>query len=85
MPIVALTGSADVLGGLPTEPTVRVRVVRSTAAENDDGTWSVTAYAAEDQIPGLQALGCDVRVIVTQGDLQDRWVSLAIADDEPDA
>ena len=84
MPIVALTASRDVLGRLPNADTVTVSVVRSTAAENPDGTWSVTAYTTDDQIPALEALGCEVRVVVTESDMQDRWASVEIFE-PPDA
>jgi hypothetical protein len=40
---------------------VSVSIVGSTAEDNDDGTWSVTVYAGEDQIPALEALGTPSR------------------------
>jgi len=73
MATLALTGPADLLRRLVSEPSVTVSVVISTAEENDDGTWTVTAYAAEDQIPALEALGHTVTVIADDATLLAQW------------
>ena len=80
MATLALTGSRDLLGRLPSQP-VPFSIVASTAAENDDGTWSVTGYAAEDQIPALEALGYSVQVVTSDAELLDRWHEIEV--DEP--
>jgi hypothetical protein len=81
MATLALTGPRDLLGRLPSEGSVSVSIVASTAEKNDDGTWSVTVYAGEDQVPALEALGCTVRVVTTDAELLARWEEIAV--DEP--
>ncbi len=73
MAILELTAPAGVLLGLPQARTVRVSVVRSTATDRGDGSWSVTVHATEDQIPALRALGCTVRIIVDDATQLARW------------
>jgi hypothetical protein len=73
MAILALTAAPEVLRGLPTDPTLQIGVVRTTAIDNADGTWSVTAHGGEDQIPALQALGCTVRIVLTDAAQLARW------------
>jgi len=83
MATLALTASRDLLGRLPSQESVSVSIVGSTAEENDDGTWSVTVYAGENQIPALEALGYAIEVITTDAELVARWQEIAV--DEPEA
>jgi hypothetical protein len=76
--ILALTGPRDLLVRLPAQESVSVSIMASTADENDDGTWTVTAYAGEDQIPALEALGYQVEVITTDAQLLARWQEIAV-------
>ena len=80
MATLALTGPGELLGRLPSQ-SLPVSVVASTAEENDDGTWSVTAYAAEDQVPALEVLGYSVRVVTADAELLARWQEIEV--DEP--
>jgi hypothetical protein len=82
MATLALTASRDLLGRLPSQESVSVSIVASTAAENDDGTWSVTVYTAEDQVPTLEALGYAVEVLTTDAELVARWQEIDV--DEPE-
>lgn len=81
MATLALTASRDLLGRLPSQESVSVSIVGSTAEENDDGTWSVTVYAGEDQVPGLEALGYAVEVVTADAELVARWQEIDV--DEP--
>ena len=81
MATLALTASRDLLGRLPSQESVSVSIVGSTAEENDDGTWSVTVYAGEHQIPALEALGYAIEVMTTDAELVARWQEIAV--DEP--
>ncbi len=81
MATLAVTAERDLLGRLPSQPDVSVSIVASTAAENEDGTWSVTAYATEDQVPALEALGYTVQVVTGDAVLAARWQEIAL--DEP--
>jgi hypothetical protein len=71
--ILAVTAPLEALGMLPVDPTAPGAVVASTAADNGDGTWSVTVHAAEDQIPSMQEVGCTVEIIVSDADELARW------------
>jgi hypothetical protein len=51
MAALALTAPRDLLIQLTAEPSVTVSIVRTTAVENDDGTWTLIVYAPEDQVP----------------------------------
>jgi len=82
MATLALTASRDLLGRLPSQESVSVSIVGSTAEENDDGTWSVTVYAGENQIPALEALGYAIEVMTTDAELVARWQEIAV--DEPE-
>ena len=82
MATLALTASRDLLGRLPSQESVSVSIVGSTAEDNDDGTWSVTVYAGEDQIPALEALGYAIEVVTTDAELVARWQEIAV--DEPE-
>lgn len=81
MATLALTASRELLGRLPSQESVPVSIVGSTASENDDGTWSVTVYAGEDQVPALEGLGYAVEVVTTDAELIARWEEIAV--DEP--
>ena len=78
MATLALTGSRELLAGLPARDDVRVAVVASTATDNGDGTWSVTAHAAEDQIGALSALGFGVRLVVSDAEQDQRWSDVQV-------
>jgi hypothetical protein len=71
--ILAVTGTLEVLGQLPADTTAPGAVVSSTAADNGDGTWSVTVHAAEDQIAAMQEVGCTVEIVVSDADELARW------------
>jgi hypothetical protein len=74
--ILAVSGTLEVLGQLPADTTAPGAVVGSTAADNGDGTWSVTVHAAEDQIPGIQEIGCTVTIVVSDADELARWQAI---------
>ena len=76
MAILAVGGTLEVLGQLPAYTTAPGAVVGSTAADNGDGTWSVTVHAAEDQIPGMQEIGCTVTIVVSDADELARWQAI---------
>ena len=78
MAILALSGPRDLMVRLPAQESVSVAIMASTAAENADGTWTVTAYAAEDQLPALAALGYAVEVVTTDAQLLARWQEIAV-------
>lgn len=80
MATLALTASRDLLGRLPSQESVTVSIVASTAEENEDGTWSLTVYAAEDQVPALEALGYTVAVVTSDAALAARWLEIAVDD-----
>jgi len=80
MATLVLTGPADALGPLPTDPTVDVNVVIATAKANADGTWTVTAHAPEDQISGLEARGLTVQVVQSDDALLAVWQEIAVDD-----
>jgi hypothetical protein len=80
MAALALTASADLLRRLPAEATVTVSIVAPTATRNDDGSWTVTVYAREDQIPALTGLGYVVRIVTTDARLLARWREIEIDD-----
>jgi hypothetical protein len=77
---LAVTGPRDLLGRLPSQESVTVSIVASTAEENEDGTWSLTVYAAEDQVPALEALGYTVAVVTSDAALAARWLEIAVDD-----
>jgi hypothetical protein len=83
MALLFLTAPADVLGRLPSETSVRVGIVRTTAEENEDGTWSVIVLATEDQIPGLEALGHGVVLVETDAAQVARFHELDIDEGPP--
>jgi hypothetical protein len=66
--VLALTAPAGVLSQLAGNDDIQVAIVRATARDNGDGTWSVVVHAGEDQIPALQGLGCTVRTLTTDAE-----------------
>jgi hypothetical protein len=56
---------------------IRLSLVTGSAEEEEDGSWSVIAYAAEDQVPALEALGYAVRVVTSDAVLLARWDGIA--------
>jgi hypothetical protein len=84
MAVLALTATAEVLGGLPANADVPLAIVASTATDNADGTWTVTAETEEANIGALQALGCTVRTVITDAEQLERWQTLDTQiDNEP--
>lgn len=73
MAYLALTATADVLGAIPRNADFPLAVVGSTAQDNGDGTWSVTATTEEANIAALEALGCTVRTLVSDAEQLERW------------
>ncbi|HUZ34954.1 MAG TPA: hypothetical protein VMV17_01335 [Streptosporangiaceae bacterium] len=74
MAIVAITGTPDVLGQLPTIGSqFRLTLAGGTATDNGDGTWTVTGQTAEANIPALTGLGCTVVIAVSDADELARW------------
>jgi len=77
MAIVAITGSTAVLGQLPTVGnSFALALVRTTARDNGDGTWTVSGHTAAENIPALTALGCTVSIVVSDADELARWETL---------
>jgi hypothetical protein len=60
------------------EPSVTVSIVRTTALENEDGTWTLTVHADEDQIAALEALGHTVRVVESDASLLARGQEIEV-------
>jgi hypothetical protein len=87
MAMLRVTGPVAVLGGLPANESIQVSVVRTTAADNGDGTWTISAHAAEDQVPALTALGCTVQVVTSDVDEVAHWLVIGsqIDDQLPNA
>ena len=84
--VLALTATAEALGALPRNANFRLSVVSSTAQDNGDGTWSVTAATAEANIAALEALGCTVRTLVSDAEQLARWQVIDTQiDNEPPA
>jgi hypothetical protein len=73
MATLELRGSRELVGRLAAQASVRLSLVRASAEEDEDGTWSVIAYADEDQVPALEALGYTVRVVTTDATLLAMW------------
>jgi hypothetical protein len=78
MAFLAVTGPQDLMLRLPRQESVSVGILVSSAEENDDGTWSVTVYARDDQVPALEALGYTVRVVTTDAQLRSLWQELDV-------
>jgi len=82
--VLTLTGAVAVLGALPSATGFPLAVVRSTATDNGDGTWTVTAETEEGNIGALQALGCVVLTVVSDAEQLARWQTLDTQiDNEP--
>lgn len=82
MAIVAITGPVSVLSQLPTiDSSFPLALAPSTVADNDDGTWTVTAETPEENIPALTELGAAVQLIVSDDDELALWQAI---DDEVD-
>ena len=78
MAFLAVTASQDLMARLPRQESVSVGILGSSAEDNDDGTWSVTVYARDDQVPALEALGYAVRVVTTDAQLRSLWQELDV-------
>jgi hypothetical protein len=64
MATISVTGTPDVLGLLPTiGSSFALALADGTGKDNGDGTWTVTAMTAEENIPALAALGATVNVL----------------------
>ncbi|HTX97289.1 MAG TPA: hypothetical protein VME67_22080 [Mycobacterium sp.] len=48
-------------------------LVPATAREQDDGQWSVVAYAPTDTLDGLTARDYQVSILSDEATLQQRW------------
>jgi hypothetical protein len=73
MAVLALTAAPAILGALPKTAEFALAVVGSTAADNGDGTWTVTAETLEPNIAALQGLGVVVRIVVSDADQLALW------------
>ena len=84
MAVLALTAAPAVLGALPRSADFPLAVVRTTATDNGDGTWTVTAETEEANTAALQALGCVVRTVVSDADQLALWETVDTQiDNEP--
>jgi hypothetical protein len=83
MATIAITGSTTVLGQLTTVgANFPLALARHTAADNGDGTWTVTGHTAEANIPALTGLGCTVNIVVSDADELTLWQTI---DDQVDS
>jgi len=73
MAVLALTAASAVLGALPKTAGFPLAIVAPTAADNGDGTWTVTAETLETNIAALQGLGVLVRIVVSDADQLALW------------
>lgn len=77
MAIVAITGPISVLSQLPDlDGSFPLAIAPSTAADNDDGTWTVTAETLEENIPAVTELGATVQIVVSDDDELARWQAI---------
>lgn len=84
MATLSITGSAEVLGQLPAVNDFPLALAPSTATDNGDGTWTVTAQSDEANVPALRALGATVTVIEDDAAELARWQVLdSQIDNEP--
>ncbi|MGV8977818.1 MAG: hypothetical protein ACOH17_07225 [Cellulomonas sp.] len=84
MAVLALTAPPAILGSLTGISDFPLAVVRTTAADNGDGTWTVTAETEETNISALQSLGCVVLTVVSDADQLALWQTIDTQiDDEP--
>jgi hypothetical protein len=72
MAALEVRGTKELVGRLPAQA-VQVSLVTGSAEEGEDGTWSVVAYADEDQVPALEALGYTVSVVTSDTTLLAMW------------
>ncbi|HEY7145485.1 MAG TPA: hypothetical protein VH637_14675 [Streptosporangiaceae bacterium] len=85
MATIAVTAPAGVLSQLPAAgSSFPLALAASTAADNGDGTWTVTAMTDEANIPALTALGATVTVIEDDAAELARWQAIdSQVDNEP--
>jgi hypothetical protein len=77
MATVSITGSPAVLNQLPTiGSSFPLALVRATATDNGNGTWTLTGQTAEANIPALTDLGCSVTVLKTDAEELAVWEAL---------
>jgi hypothetical protein len=77
MATIAITGSTTVLNQLPTiGHGFPLALARATAADNGNGTWTLTGHTAEANIAALTALGCSVSILVSDADELARWETI---------
>jgi hypothetical protein len=84
MAYLAVTGPRDLMVALPDHEALRLYIAGSGAKENEDGSWTASVYALENQIPALEALGYDVRLVTTDAQVRDSWRELLVDEPEPD-
>jgi hypothetical protein len=74
MATLAVTGPVEALSQLPaSDGDFVLALAPDTASDNGDGTWTVTAQSAEENVPALTALGCTVVVIEDDATELARW------------
>ena len=74
MAVLSVTGSPAVLDQLQdAEDDFALAIVSSTATDNGDGTWTVTAMTDEANVPALTALGAAVTVAISNADELAQW------------
>jgi hypothetical protein len=78
MALLGLTSPRELLARLPGEGPPELSIVRATARENADGTWSVSAYADEDLVPALEALGHTVVIVESDAALIARYDEIQV-------
>jgi hypothetical protein len=82
MAVLSITGSPAVLDQLQdAEDDFPLAIVVPTAADNGDGTWTVTAMTDEANVPALTALGAAVTVAISNADELAQWQAI---DDQVD-
>ncbi len=84
MATLSITGPAEVLARLPAVDDLPLALAPSTATDNGDGTWTVTAQSDEANVAALGALGATVTVIEDDAAELARWQVLdGQVDNEP--
>jgi len=68
---VLIAGASESLSGLATAD--GIDLVRGSASQQADQTWTVVAYATQAAITSLQNSGIDVTVLADPATLQARW------------
>jgi hypothetical protein len=77
MAIVAITGPASVLSQLTDlDGTFPLAVAANTAADNGDGTWTVTAETPQVNIPAVTEIGATVQLLVSDDDELALWQAI---------